>query len=181
MKVRVRPRDDYTRPELADLMHWLEDAYEDGPWRPEHWDEIGPGPHIVAERSNGELLAHACIAWVPVRVGETILRAGYLEDVATRKDLRGRGYGTAVVAAASPIIEADADIGFLATGSQPFYEQLGWLRWRGPSSVREADGSITPTPEEDGNIMAMLFSRTPAWVSVEQPIERPRRDPEEAW
>jgi aminoglycoside 2'-N-acetyltransferase I len=181
MRVRVRQRDAYTRGELSELLRWLEDAYEDGPWRPAHWDEIGPGPHIVAEDDAGELLAHACIAWVPMRVGAETLDAGYLEDVATRKDVRGLGHATAVVTAAGPLIEAEAEIGFLATGSQPFYERLGWVRWRGPSSVWEADGSTTPTPEEDGYIMAMRFPHTPRSVTLDLPITRPRRDPDEAW
>jgi aminoglycoside 2'-N-acetyltransferase I len=181
MRVRVRERGDFTAEELDRLLHWLEDAYEDGPWRPEHWDEIGPGPHILAEEADGELLAHACIAWVPIRVDRDTIRSGYLEDVATRKDRRGRGYGSAVVTAATSLIGDAAEIGFLATGSQPFYEALGWVRWRGPSSASEPDGSITPTPEDDGYIMALTFPHTPASVSVDQPIVRPRRDPDEAW
>ena len=120
------------------------------------------------------------MAWVPVTIGPTTLLAGYLEDVATRSDVRGRGYGTAVVVATLPLIGAGAKIGFLATGSQPFYERLGWTTWRGPSSVIEADGSRTPTPEEDGFLVVLRFPDTPK-VSLDLPISRPRRDPEEAW
>ena len=181
MRLRVRQRDAFTRAELEELLRWLEVAYGEGPWRPAHWEEIGPGPHILAEDEDGELLAHACIVWVPIRVGDAPLRAGYLEDVATRRDVRGRGHGTAVVTAARPLIDAAADIGFLGTGSQSFYERLGWVRWRGASSVIEPDGSTTRTPEEDGSIMALLFSHTPSSVSLDQPITRPRRDPDEAW
>ncbi len=180
MRVRVRDRSSYTADELVELRAWLEDAYDDGPWRAEHWDEIGPGPHVVAEGDDGSLLAHACVAWVPVTIGETTLPMGYLEDVATRADVRGRGYGTTVVTAAHPLIEAGAAIGFLATGSHPFYERLGWVTWRGPSSVFEADGSRTPTPEEDGSLMALRFPHTPD-LSLDLPVARPRRDPEEAW
>jgi aminoglycoside 2'-N-acetyltransferase I len=181
MQVRVRQRGDFTPRELGDLLHWLEDAYDDGPWREQHWDEIGPGPHIVAEGTAGELLAHACIAWVPIRIGETTLDTGYLEDVATRPDLRGRGLGSAVVEAAHPLIEANAEIGFLATGSPRFYERLGWVTWLGASSVTELDGSVTSTPEEDGNIMALFVPATPRGISPELPICRPRRDDDEAW
>jgi aminoglycoside 2'-N-acetyltransferase I len=181
VRIRVRDRAEYSREELDELRGWLEVAYDDGPWRPEHWDDLGPGPHVVAEDTGGALLAHACIAWVPIEIGGIALPAGYLEDVATRQDVRGLGHGSAVVAAAQELIEADADIGFLATGSVSFYERLGWIRWQGPSAVRESDGAITPTPEEDGNIMALRFERTPGWVSADQPIVRPRRDPEEAW
>jgi aminoglycoside 2'-N-acetyltransferase I len=181
MQVRVRERDGFTDAELDELRRWLEVAFDDGPWRPAHWDELGPGPHVVAERARGDLLAHACIAWVPLRIGEVELLAGYLEDVATRSDVRGHGYGSAVVSAARPLIEASADIGFLATGSQSFYERLGWVRWSGSSCVVEHDGSITPTPEEDSYLMGLFVPRTPTGVSVDQPIRRPRRDPDEAW
>ena len=180
MRVRVRDRSSFTRAELDELRVWLEVAYDDGPWRAEHWDEIGPGPHVVAEDDDGTLLAHACVAWVPLTVGETPLQTGYLEDVATRHDVRGRGYGTAVVTAAHPLIRAEAEIGFLATGSQPFYERLGWERWRGASSVVESDGSRTPTPEEDPYLMVLRFPETRE-LSVDQPVVRPRRDPDEAW
>jgi aminoglycoside 2'-N-acetyltransferase I len=180
MRVRVRDRSSFSPDELGGLRVWLEAAYADGPWREEHWDEIGPGPHVVAEDDDGSLLAHACVAWVPVTTGPMTLRAGYLEDVATRPDVRGRGYGTAVVVATHSLIRAGAEIGFLATGSQPFYERLGWTTWRGPSSVVEADGSRTPTPEEDGFLMVLRFPDTPQ-VSLDLPISRPRRDPEEAW
>jgi len=180
MRVRVRERSTFSRAELDALIAWLEAAYDDGPWRPQHWNDIGPGPHVVAEDDDGSLLAHACVAWVPVTVGETTLRTGYLEDVATRADVRGRGYGTAVVTATHPLIRAEAQMGFLATGSQPFYERLGWERWRGPSSVIEPDGARTPTPEEDPFLMVMRFPETPAF-SLDLPVARPRRDPDEAW
>jgi aminoglycoside 2'-N-acetyltransferase I len=179
--VRVRERADHSAQELDDLRRWLQAAYDDGPWRPQHWDDIGPGPHILAEDDEGELIAHACIAWVPIEVGGKTVPTGYLVDVATRADVRGSGHGSAVVAAAQRLIESEASIGFLATGSQSFYERLGWVRWRGRSAVREPDGTITPTPDEDGAIMALRFEHTPAWVSEEQPIVRPRRDPFEAW
>jgi aminoglycoside 2'-N-acetyltransferase I len=180
MRLRVRDRSSFAPAELDELRAWLEDAYDEGPWRAEHWDDLGPGPHVVAEDDDGSLLAHACIAWVPLTVGDTTLRAGYLEDVATRADVRGRGYGTAVVTATHPLIHADAAIGFLATGSHGFYERLGWERWRGPSSVIESDGARTPTREEDGYLMALRFSESLA-VSVDEPVARPRRDPDEAW
>jgi aminoglycoside 2'-N-acetyltransferase I len=181
MRVRVRQREEYSPAELDELGRWLAEAFDEGPWRPQHWDDLGPGPHVVAESDGGELLAHACIAWVPITIGDTTVPSGYLEDVATRADLRGRGYGTAVVGAAAPLIADAAAMGFLATGSQPFYERLGWVRWRGSTAVREADGAITPTPEEDEFVMALWFPHTPTWISAERSIVRPRRDQEEAW
>jgi aminoglycoside 2'-N-acetyltransferase I len=180
-EVRIVERENLSPDQLEALLRWLEVAFDDGPWRPEHWSDLGPGPHAMVHDDDGSLVAHACVDWIQVEVGGRELRAGYLEDVATRADARGRGSGAAVVAAAQREIERRAEIGFLATGEFGFYERLGWRRWAGPTSVSETDGTVTPTPDEDGFIMWLPSSRTPAWVVEDLPIRRPRRDPEEAW
>lgn len=179
-EVRIVERDALSREELDALIAWLERAFDEGPWRREHWTDLGPGPHAMIH-DDGQLLAHACVVWVPVDVGGTTLRAGYLDDVATRADVRGRGLGTAVVTAAQREIAQRAEIGFLATGEHGFYARLGWIRWTGPTSVVEPDGAVTRTEEEDDAIMALRVPRTPAWVRPDLPIRRPRRDPIEAW
>src|SRR5438045_2437137 len=96
--VRRREREDFSERELRGLTRWLEEAYGDEPgsWPEHHWEELGPGPHFLIEGPDGELLAHACVVWVPVTIGGTQLRSGYLEDVATRADLRGQGLGSIV-------------------------------------------------------------------------------------
>jgi aminoglycoside 2'-N-acetyltransferase I len=183
-RVRVVQRDELSEEALAALLAWLEDAYGDaiGSWRRETWTDVGPGPHFMLDDPDGQLLAHACIDCVPVTMGDVELTAGYLENVATRADSRRKGFGSVVVEAAHREIGTNAEIGFLATGhSRSFYERLGWVRWTGPTSVTERDGSITRTAEEDGNIMALVLPRTPTWVRPDMPIRRPRRDPEEAW
>jgi aminoglycoside 2'-N-acetyltransferase I len=182
-EIRVVEREGLSDEELADLLTWLEEAYGDpvGSWRRQTWEDVGPGPHAMLRDDDGSLLAHACVDWVPVTVDRTSLASGYLDAVATRTDVRGRGFGTAVVEAAQREIERRAEIGFLATGSIEFYKRLGWIRWTGPTSVTETDGSSTRTTDEDGAIMALLLPRTPSWVSPDLPIRRPRRDPDEAW
>ena len=180
-EVRVVERDELSPAELEALLAWLEVAFDDGPWRPEHWADVGPGPHAMVHDDEGALVAHACVDWISVDVGGRTLQAGYLEDVATRADARGRGLGTAVVAAAQREIERRAEIGVLATGEFGFYERLGWRRWTGATSVTEADGGVTRTPDEDGSLMWLELPRTPTWVVGDLPIRRPRRDPEEAW
>jgi aminoglycoside 2'-N-acetyltransferase I len=179
-EVRVVPREALSQAELRALLAWLEAAYDEGPWRPEHWDDIGPGPHLMIEDEAG-LAAHACLDLIEVHAGDRPLVAGYVEDVATRADRRGQGLATALMEAAAPLLHAQTDLGLLATGSFAFYGRLGWVRWEGPLSVREADGSITRTPEEDGFVMALFGPRTPGWVRTDLPLTRPRRDPEEAW
>lgn len=51
----------------------------------------------------------------------------------------------------------------------------------GPSAVTEADGTRTPTPEEDGGIMIARLPNTPPELALNGPICRSRRDPVEAW
>jgi aminoglycoside 2'-N-acetyltransferase I len=179
--VRIVERTDLSNEELEALLAWLETAYDEGPWRREHWSDLGPGPHAMIHDDRGGLLAHACVVWVPVEIDGRHLRAGYLDDVATRADVRGYGHGTAVVTAAQGEIARRADIGLLATGEHAFYERLGWIRWTGATSVVETDGTVTRTEEEDDAIMALFLPQTPAWLRPDLPIRRPRRDPIEAW
>lgn len=178
-RVRVVQREELSEDDLARLLAWLEEAYDDpiGSWRRETWTDIGPGPHFMLHDTDGELVSHACIDWVPVTIGEVVLAAGYLEVVATRADSRRKGYGSLVVEAAQQEIEAHAEIGFLGTGSLSFYERLGWARWTGPSSVGERDGTITRTAEEDDAIMALVLPQTPGWVRPDMPIRRPGGTP----
>ena len=77
--------------------------------------------------------------------------------------------------AADGLIRAGSDLGLLATGSLDFYARLGWVPWRGRLSVREPDGTLTPTPEEEGFVMALLHEGTPAGLDLDAPLVRPRR------
>ncbi|HYJ61341.1 MAG TPA: GNAT family N-acetyltransferase [Actinomycetota bacterium] len=178
--VRIVEREDLSSNELDDILAWLEVAFDDGPWRPEHWQDIGAGPHFMIDDEHG-LAAHLCLVPISVQAGDVDLRAIYVEDVATRADRRGQGLGTALLRAAAPTIERESELGLLATGSHGFYARLGWVPWRGPLSVTEADGSTTRTTEEDGDVLALFVPGTPAGISPDLPLVRPRRDPEEAW
>lgn len=57
-------------------------------------------------------------------------------------------------------IAANYELGVLGTGSQAFYERLGWFIWRGPSFVR-TDRGDEPTPDEDGYILTLRTPATP--------------------
>ena len=97
-----------------------------------------------------------------IRVGGTPLRTGYVEAVATDPSRQGHGIGTALMREVNQhLAEGGYELGALGTGSQGFYERLGWSIWRGPSSVRTADGEH-PTPEEDGYILVLRTAATPA-------------------
>jgi aminoglycoside 2'-N-acetyltransferase I len=178
----IRDRAGFSTDELRTLGRWLAVAFDEpaDAYRPETWEELAPGPHLLIEH-DGALLAHACLTPVPIEAGGWTLRSWYVELVATRADVRGRGYGTTIMRAAAPLIEANSQLGLLSTGTQGFYERLAWIRWTGPTSVTEADGTVTPTPEEDDSIMALFVPGTPAEITPDLLIRRSRRDPFEAW
>ena len=52
------------------------------------------------------------------------------------------------------------ELGALGTGEQAFYERLGWVTWRGPTSVRAPEGSRR-TPDEDGYILVLATPASP--------------------
>jgi aminoglycoside 2'-N-acetyltransferase I len=95
-----------------------------------------------------------------IRVGGRALRTGYVEAVATEPARQRQGIGTALMSHVNEFIAAKYEFGVLGTGSQAFYERLGWVIWRGPSFVRTDDGD-DPTPDEDGYILALRTPATP--------------------
>jgi aminoglycoside 2'-N-acetyltransferase I len=116
-----------------------------------------------------------------VRTGGLELKTAFVENVATRADRRREGLATAVMRPAQAEIMNEAELGVLSTGTPAFYEPLGWKRWLGPTSVREPDGTTTPTPEEDGFVHVLRTPKTPVNLKLTAPIERDRRDADEPW
>jgi aminoglycoside 2'-N-acetyltransferase I len=58
------------------------------------------------------------------------------------------------------VLHREFDVGVLSTGRYAFYERLGWERWAGPTAVRQTDGRVVRTPEDDDGIMALRFGRS---------------------
>jgi hypothetical protein len=55
---------------------------------------------------------------------------------------------------------AEYDLGCLKTNRPPFFERLGWQRWRGPRAGRKPDGTLTFTPDQP-DIMILRLANTP--------------------
>jgi aminoglycoside 2'-N-acetyltransferase I len=117
------------------------------------WGNALGGLHFVAEDERG-ILCHASVVPRELHVEERPLRTGYVEAMATRPELQGRGIGTEVLRGVNDHIVDAYELGALDTGSDWFYRRLGWLRWRGPTFVRTAD-EVLRTEDEDGNIMVL--------------------------
>lgn len=162
--------DDLSAQQVADLRRLLWAAFahdEDGAFSEEDWQHALGGTHFVVT-IGAEIVAHASVVERTLHVAGLPVRTGYVEAVATAPPHQGRGHGSALMADVNLLIERDFEMGALGTGSQGFYERLGWHIWRGPSSVRTETGEI-PTPDENGYIMALLTPASPT-IDLDAPI-----------
>ncbi len=98
-------------------------------------------------------MAHAAVVPRRLRVGEEVLRCGYVEAVAVRPTHQGLGLGRAVMQAAGEVLHRGFQVGALSTSSHGFYERLGWRRWHGPTYV--VDREWHRTPDEDEGVMVL--------------------------
>jgi len=149
------------------------------PWD-DYWESIGPGLHVIAEDPAGGIVAHAAIVDRLLYPGDSTLRAGYVEAVAVWPDLQRQGLGTRVMKVIDGMLDASYELGTLGTGSHSFYSRLGWVSWEGPTWIRERDGTLRRSPDEDHDIMVRLTPITPPGLDLSQPIAVDWR-PGEVW
>lgn len=158
--------------ELRAIRRLLDEAFVDdelGGFGDDDWDHALGGRHFLVE-VEGDVISHGSIVERELRVAGRPLRSGYVEAVATRPDRQRLGAGTAVMRAVGEHLSmAGFELGALGTGSHGFYERLGWETWRGPSSVRTADGERR-TPDDDGYILVLRTPATPTDLDLDAPI-----------
>jgi GNAT superfamily N-acetyltransferase len=106
----------------------------------------------------GQLAGHACWStrWLQP-AGWEPLRTAYVDAVATRPSLQGRGVGSSVMRRMAEETR-DYDLGGLSTSRAPFYRRLGWEQWRGPVAIRHESGLVY-TPGE--TVLILRTSHTP--------------------
>lgn len=166
--------------EIMEVRALLDAAFGDDPEErfTEHdWQHALGGIHFLVGEA-GRIVGHASVVERDIRVAGRPVRTGYVEAVATAVDRQRAGIGTAVMRAVAEHLDA-YELGALGTAEHAFYERLGWTTWRGPSSVRTADGEL-PTPDEDGHIMVLRTPRTAPDLDLDAPISCEWR-PGDAW
>jgi len=152
----------------------------DEPWD-DYWENIGPGVHVLAEDAERGIVAHAAIVDRLLYPGDLTLRSGYVEAVAVWPDLQRSGLGTQVMEIIDRMLDEGYELGALGTGSHDFYERLGWVVWHGPTWIRQRDGSLERSPNEDGDIMVRLTPQTPMDLDLSLPIAVDWRPGDEVW
>lgn len=134
-------------------------SHEDERFTDDDWDHAIGGTHYVLD-VDGEIVAHASVVERELHVDGRPLRTGYVEAVATAPARQGAGHGSILMTEVTSDIRGEFELGALGTGRPAFYERLGWQTWRGPSSVRTADGEQA-TPDEDGYILVLPTPASP--------------------
>jgi aminoglycoside 2'-N-acetyltransferase I len=169
-RLRRLASSDLTDAEVRAIRRLMTDAFgddEDERFEDADWEHALGGVHVIVAIDDA-IVAHAAVVERELRVAGLPVRTGYVEAVATAPDCHGEGLGTMVMREIGAIIERDFELGALGTGSHHFYERLGWRTWQGPAFVRRSDGDRR-TPDEDGYIMVLRTSRTPA-IDLAAPI-----------
>jgi GNAT superfamily N-acetyltransferase len=116
------------------------------------------GLHFIAYRDD-QIVSHAVVTtrWVqPERL--PVLRAAYVEAVATLPVFQRRGYASAVMSELTAHL-IEYDIAYLTTDQTAFFEHLGWQCWRGPR-VNRSGSEIVPILDQQ-NIMILRLASTP--------------------
>ncbi len=176
--IRVAPSSGLSTGEWSALTDLCVAAFNE-PWDG-YWESIGPGLHVLAEHPERGIIAHAAIVDRLLYPGDAVLRAGYVEAVAVLPSEQRQGLGTRVMEVIDAIVDEGYELGALGTGSQPFYARLGWVVWQGPTWIRERDGHLVRSQDEDGGIMVRCTPATPTGLDLTLPIAVDWR-PGEVW
>lgn len=156
--LHAAPTDTLSPPFLRDIRTLLDTAFEDS-FTDEDWAHAIGGVHVWLIDSRG-LISHGSLVERTLVCSGQALRVGYVEAVATVATHRRKGHGATIMKHIGALIGERYPLGALSTGSQPFYESLGWERWSGPTFVDSPWGRER-TPDDDGGIMILSTSRSP--------------------
>jgi aminoglycoside 2'-N-acetyltransferase I len=153
-ELRVAHTSQLTPAELQAARDLLFDVFE-GDFYDHDWEHAIGGMHALISDS-GELVGHASVVQRRLVHGGRALRAGYVEGVGVRADMRRRGHGAALMAALEQVIHGAYDLGALGATDEAarLYAARGWKLWRGPLSALTPDG-VRPTPEEAGCVYVL--------------------------
>jgi aminoglycoside 2'-N-acetyltransferase I len=177
--LRIARSAQLTPGEWAELTDLCVAAFNE-PWD-DYWESIGPGVHVIARDPDGRFVAHAAIVDRLLYPADAVLQGGYVEAVAVLPNRQRTGFGTIVMDEIDRMIDEGYELGALGTGSQPFYERLGWEVWQGPTWIRHLDGRRERSAAEDGAIMVRRTPLTPHGLDLAAPIAIDWRPGSEVW
>ena len=141
---------------LAAARELLYDVFDD--MTETDWEHSLGGIHAVAWLDD-EVVGHAAVVQRRLLHNGRALRTGYVEGVGVREDLRGVGYGSALMDPLERVIRSAYDLGALGSTDEavPFYGNRGWVRWGGPTYALTPSG-VVRTAEDDEGVFVLPVS-----------------------
>jgi aminoglycoside 2'-N-acetyltransferase I len=141
---------------LAAARELLYDVFDD--MTEQDWEHSLGGVHAIAWL-DGEVVGHAAVVQRRLLHNGRALRTGYVEGVGVREDLRGQGYGGALMDPLERVIRSAYDLGALGSTDEAvaFYSGRGWVRWSGPTYALTPDG-VVRTNDDDGGVFVLPVS-----------------------
>ena len=159
--------DDLSTTALAQILDLCRACWPDGDFTTDDLEHALGGRHFLAE-ADGRVVGHTAVVPRMLELEGRPLRAGYVEAVATLPSFRRRGIASRLMADANRHIETTYELGALSTGEHRFYERLGWRRWTGETWVREPDGPLVRTEDEDDGVMVLATAALPPLTLAER-------------
>lgn len=126
-------------------------------FRDDDWRHGLGGTHVFVNDGADTLLAHAAIVPRVIRHGPTAIYVGYVEAVAVRTDVQGRGLGRVLMDQVESIVNSEYQLGGLnaITDAVPFYLHRGWVLWTGATAALDSAGGVIATGHDDDRIMLL--------------------------
>ena len=126
--------------------------------------------HVLLRDECGALLSHVC--WVERGLqpgGLPVLRAAYVEAMATHPARQREGHGTAVLRRLVDEIRAAGgyELAALSPAVPQWYARRGWEPWRGPLIIRHGQ-TLEPSPAHE-QVMILRLPLTPPSLDAEGP------------
>ena len=148
----------HLRPEVLAQARALLDAVFAGELTESDWEHCLGGLHALVWQGE-ELVGHAALVQRRLLHAGRALRAGWVEGVAVRADVRRLGHGDALMGPLEQVARRAYDVGGLATSDAgaAFYASRGWLPWQGPTAVLSPSG-VVRTPDDDDCVLVLPWS-----------------------
>ncbi|MFI1076137.1 GNAT family N-acetyltransferase [Streptomyces puniciscabiei] len=150
-RLRLTHTADLEPDELRAVRALLDEVF-DGDFSDEDWDHGLGGMHVLLQDRAG-LAAHGSVVMRRIRHRGRWLRAGYVEAVGVRADVRRTGLGGRVMAELERVIDRAYDLGALSASEEGarLYASRGWQRWGGQVHAL-SPGGILRLEDEEGAI-----------------------------